>query len=185
MTTNLSHFFFPRLYRNNLILGFSPTIFSVTLGIHWKIGWNVELRERDQDNWGNNLQIKTDLPNTWGPRFFCYLYIKKKFNFWEIQNHLCYSWTFSLRTPLQYRHLDNKNGGQSSISRSNSAIFSSLIRNLTDIEDNKDNAPWASDNYGLFILGEKKHSCACSCSYGHFNLENYTVLNLMKRTNPL
>ena len=64
-------------------------------------------------------------------------------------------------------------------------MFSSLIRNLTDIEDNKDNAPKASDNYGLFILREKKHSCACSCSYGHFNLESYTVLNLMKRTYPL
>ena len=43
-------FFFPRLCRQNLILGLSPTIFSVNLAVLGKIGWDVELMERDQDN---------------------------------------------------------------------------------------------------------------------------------------
>lgn len=111
-------FFFPRLYRNNLIeiILISPTIFSVTLAILWKIGWNVELRARDQDNRGNNLQI--DLTNTWGPRFFHVIsilrknliFVKYKTTYVTVEpfpcEHLCNTDTSPIRTADNLLYLD-------------------------------------------------------------------------------
>ena len=49
---------FTLLVWQNISLGLSTTIFLVILAILQKIGWNVELMVRDQNNRWNNLQIE-------------------------------------------------------------------------------------------------------------------------------
>lgn len=71
-------FFFPCSYRQNLIIGLSPTIFSVTLAIPGKIGWNIELTARDQDNRWNNLQLKNWRSWHVGTKIFYFIKIWRK-----------------------------------------------------------------------------------------------------------
>ena len=132
--------------------------------------------------------LETDVSDTWGPKFF---YLKKKISNKSLLFVKDKS-TYGTVENFPYGHLCNTD--TSPISSADNFLCPDriLLYSLYNKEPSwyrpslmEENILWTSPSHGLFILREKKHSCACSRFYRHCNLKSYTVLNLIIRTNLL